>query len=294
MVALIFSATAEAGWLEDKLKQAAEKVGGRIIDDASDSAYEDAKQQSSEAMDSEKEADSEPYGQPEPEEAVQFQERTQGYPAFSDEPGKVGMDHPDWAATEYGQEKKQRKKGPPRTDLYLSTEMIIVDPESFPDPVKGNIYIDGGRMRTEWKYPENDIGMIVTGFDPADKVYILMHKEKTYMESNYGEADSFSFESGKPCDEFRQAEDLGRTKHYGRNVTRWRCSEPEDPEIYEETGGIITVLYDDKLKLPVRIEDGEGYWELVNIREGRPSGDHFKVPAGYEKFTITMPPGFGQ
>jgi len=203
------------------------------------------------------------------------------------------MAEPSWADYDYGQKtRKKKRKGPPRTDLHLSTDMIMSDPEISPEPIKGNIYIDGARLRTEWNYPDSNIGMIVTGIDPADKVYVLMHAEKTYMESSYDETEYFSFGGDKPCDEFRKAEDLGRTKLNGRSVTKWRCSEPEDPEMYEEEGGVMTLWFDDKLKIPLRGEagNGKGYWELQNIREGRPSGDLFKIPAGYKKLAIGAAP----
>ena len=286
-LALAFPDSAEAGWLGDKLKQAAENAGDRLIDDASDSAYEGAKQETKEAIGSEKDEDSKTYGQYDSEKAAEVEKQDQVYPAYSDAPGSEETGQPSWTASDYGRQKKKKKKtGPPRTDLHLSSEMIISDPESSPEPIKGNIYIDGARLRTEWKYPDSNLGMIVTGVHPTDKVYMLIHKEKTYMESSYAEADFFSFGSSKPCDEFRKAEDIGRTKLYGRSVVKWRCSEPKDPETYEESSGVITVWFDDKLDLPVRIEDGKGYWELVNIREGKPSGDHFKVPAGYKKLAI--------
>ena len=167
--------------------------------------------------------------------------------------------------------------------------MIMSDPESSPEPVKGKIYIDGTKYRTEFDYSGgNSMGVIITGIDPSDKVYVLMHSEKTYMESTYDETDSFSFGRGKPCDEFNNAENLGRTKLNGRSAIKWRCSEPKDPELYEDAGGVITLWIDDKLDIPIRLEEanGKGDWELVNIREGKPSSDLFKVPAGYKKLAV--------
>jgi len=293
IMALVFaySASVEAGWLEDKLKRAAESVGDRIINDTSDSAYEGAKDA---VTPEDKETNSDSSGQYEAGESVELDEQAEEYEEYADESELEEMAEPSWTDSYYGQKPRKKKKtGPPRTDLYLSTEMIMSDPESSPEPIKGSIYIDGPRLRTEWKYPDNNVGMIVTGVEPDDKVYILMHGEKTYMESSFDDqTDSFSFGRGQPCEGYRKAEDLGRTKFNGRSVTKWRCSEPEDPEDTEEAQTVITVWLDNKLKIPVRLEEGngKGYWELQNIREGRPSGDLFKVPAGYKMLAVGAVP----
>jgi len=288
-----FSASAEAGWLDDKLKQAAESVGDRMIDDASDSAYEGTKQGSKDAMGSENDTASDPSGQYDSEKAAEVEEQAEDSAEYPAEYGREEMGQPSWADSNYGQKKKKKKKtGPPRTDLHLSTDMIMSDPENSPEPFKGKVYIDGVRSRTEFKYSDgNNAGIIVTGSDPTDKVYILMHSNKQYMESTYSETDSIVFESGKPCDGYRKAEDLGKTKLNGRSVVKWRCAEPEDPDDYEDAERIVTLWVDDKLEIPIRVEEGngKGYWELQNILEGKPSGDLFKVPAGYKKLeTGTM------
>jgi hypothetical protein len=173
--------------------------------------------------------------------------------------------------------------------------MIMNDPEASPEPFKGDMYLDGPRSRMEWNYPGgNKVGVIVTGIEPDDEVYILMHNEKTYMLSS-GEDDSdssFAFESDKPCEGFLKAEDLGKAKLNGRNVNKWRCSQPEDPESSEEAESVSIVWYDKKLKIPVRMEDNKrkSSWELANIREGKPSAGLFKVPSDYKKLEVGAVP----
>ena len=102
---------------------------------------------------------------------------------------------------------------------------------------------------------------------------------------------SISFESSKPCEGFRKSEDLGRTRLYGRSVTKWRCSEPDDPEDAGVAGSVMTFWYDKKLKIPIRMEDDKrkSYSELVNIRLGKPSGGLFKVPADYKAYSFNIP-----
>ena len=282
-----FSASTNAGWLDDKLKQAVESVGDRLVDDAADSTYEATKQGTKGTANPENDTESETPGRYGTEEAAEYEEQVEVPEEYSSEYGREEMGQSSWAESDYGQKtKKEKKTGPPRTDLHLTADMIMSDPESSPEPIKGKIYIDGAKSRTEFgDSGGNSMGMIVTGIDLNDKVYVLMHSDKMYMVSTYGETDSFIFESGKPCDEFRKAEDLGRTKLNGRSVNKWRCSEPEDPEMYEEAGGVVTLWVDDKLEIPIRLEQGNGkeYSELVNIREGKPSGDLFKVPSGYKE-----------
>ena len=286
-----YSTSAEAGWLDDKLKQAAESLGDRAIDDASDSAYEGAKQGSKDAMGSGNDTDSDPSGQYDSERASGVEEQGED----SAEYGREDMGRTSWSDSDYGQKKKKKKRtGPPRTDLHLTTEMIMSDPESFPEPFKGNIYIDGTRSRTEWKYPDGSkMTSIVMGVEPGDKVYILMHDEKKYIESTVGDdsGSSITFDSGKPCDGYRKSENLGKSKLNGRRVVKWRCSEPEDPDDAEEAASVMSLWYDKKLKIPVRMEDenSKEYWELVNIRVGKPSGDLFKVPADYKKLSFDIP-----
>ncbi|KPJ97511.1 MAG: hypothetical protein AMJ60_11000 [Desulfobacterales bacterium SG8_35] len=284
-MALIFCSysPADAGWLGDKLKQAAENVGDKLIDDASDSAYEGAK----DAVSPENDEDSEAAGRYDSEGSEEYEQQDDDSAEYGAEYELEKMGQPSWVESGYEQKPRKRKKtGPPRTDLHLTADMIISDPASSPEPFKGKMYLDGARSRSEFVYPGgNNVGVIVTGIDPADKVYILMHSEKKYMETTVEKQDDapLSFESSKPCEGFRKAEDLGRTKLNGRSVAKWRCSEPEDPEMYEEAEGDLLVWIDDKLKIPVRFEEGKGHWELLNIREGKPSGDLFKIPAGYEK-----------
>ena len=294
MVTLVFacSVSVEAGWLDDKLKQAAESVGDRMIDDASDSAYEGAKDTVS--------PDNTVTNKDTSGQVSEFEEKAESPGKYSNELGKEEMGYPSWADSDYGQKKKKKKKtGPPRTDLHLSTEMIMSDPEISPEPTRGDIYIDGTRTRTEWKYADgNKMGIIITGIEPADKVYILMHSKKTYMESSVQEDrdSAFTFDSSKPCEGFRKAEDLGSTILNGRSVAKWRCSEPEDPDDGEEAESVMTLWYDKKLKIPVRMEDDKrkSSWELVNIRERKPSADLFKVPADYKKFSFEIPSREGQ
>lgn len=291
-----FSTSADAGWLGDKLKQAAEDIGDRLIDDASDSAYDTTKQEAKEAIKPEEsKTGSEASGRYNSQEDAEMRRQAEEY---ASDPGKYHMNQPSWSggSTDERKPRKKRKMGPPRTDLHLSAEMIMSDPENMPEPIKGNIYIDGARTRTEFKYQDNNsVGMILTGIEPDDKVYVLMHSEKSYMESSVKEQDDDSFwvDSSKPCAGFRKAEDLGRTKLNGRSVVKWRCSDPEDPQDAEESMSVMTFWFDDKLKMPVRMEDEnrKGYWELVNIREGKPPADLFEVPNDYKMFSINIPMG---
>lgn len=291
MMILVFacSATVEAGWLGDKLKKAAENVGDRMIDDAANSTYEGTKDAVTPDKKNTQSGDS---GRYDTEEGAEYEEQVEVPEEYSSGYDSGEMDQPSWGGGSFGMRPKKKKKtGPPRTDLHFSTEMIMTDPEASPEPFRGDIYTDGTRSRMEWNYPDGSkVGVIVTGIEPEDKVYILMHKEKSYMVSSVQEDSdsSFAFGSGEPCEGFLKAEDFGKTKLNGRSVTKWRCSQPEDPDDAEEAESVLNIWYDKKLKIPIRMEDNnrKSSWELTNIRVGKPSSDLFKVPADYKKLAI--------
>jgi hypothetical protein len=289
VLVLTFTTSADAGWLDEKLKKAADSIGDRLIDDAADSTYEGTKDVVTPEEDTQSESPGR-YG--DPEEAIEYEEQVEAADEYYPEYGGEEMDQSSWGGGSFGMRSKRKKKtGPPRTDLHFSTEMVVTDPEASPEPFRGDIYIDGARSRTEWNYPDGSkVGVIVTGIKPDDKVYVLMHNEKSYMVSSAQEDSdsSFAFGSDKPCEGFLKAEDLGKTKLNGRSVSKWRCSQPEDPEDAEEAGSVLIIWYDKKLKIPIRMEDNsrESSWELTNIRVGKPSADHFKVPADYKKLEV--------
>ena len=286
---LTFTGSTDAGWLDDKLKQAAESIGDRLVDDAADSTYEGTKDAVTPDKKDTQRGDS---GQYDAEEAAEYEEQVEMPEEYSSEYDSEEMGQPSWGGGSFGMRSKKKKKtGPPRTDLHFSSEMIMTDPEASPEPFRGDIYIDGARSRMEWNYPDGSkVGVIVTGIEPDDEVYILMHKEKTYMESSVEENgdSSFSFGNGKPCEGFLKAEDLGKAKLNGRSTNKWRCSQPEDPEDDEEARSLSTIWYDKKLNIPIRMEDNrqKSSWEMANIHVGKPSVDHFKVPADYKKLAF--------
>jgi hypothetical protein len=303
--------SAEAGWLGDKLKKAADSVGNNIINDVADGVYKGSKDvmtpggdeaaqgegvepaetgeaakhagQGTEFAEQEdaylKESEYED-GYPErPEYEGEYDERLEYEGEYAEEQefeamgGQAWGGGPDFAAPS----RKKRKKGPPRTDLYFSAEMIMDDPEAE-EVMKGRLYIDGTRIRTDLT---SDLGMIVTGVEASDKVYVLLHKEKTYIESSNEDSEAFFIEDVKPCEGYANAEKLGRTKLNGRSAVKWHCTAPEDPDYPVTT----TLWFDEKLNFPLRSEGGkgEGSWELANIREGKPPADLFRIPPDYKK-----------
>ena len=248
-LACSFSISSEAGWLGDKLKKAADSVGGDLIKDVADDVYkgsdstkstEDAETDPGTGEPAEKRQVTEDTGQG-PDDSGQeagYQERPDyegeypGPPEFEDQyPERMGYDgeyadeefeemaEPSWGGEGFVQRSgKKRKKGLPRTDLHLSADMIMNDPEA-PEPMKGKLYIDGTRIRTEWS---SDLGMIITGVEASDKVYVLMHKEKTYFESTNEDSEAFFIEDIKPCDGYANSEELGRVELNGRSAATFR------------------------------------------------------------------------
>ena len=101
-----FSASAEAGWLGDKLKEASENIGDRLIDDASDSAYEGSK----DSVSPENDTESETQGQYGSGEAAVYEEEAEESAEYSDMPGREEMGQPSWPGSDYGQKPKKKKK----------------------------------------------------------------------------------------------------------------------------------------------------------------------------------------
>lgn len=313
-LACSFSDYADAGWLGDKLKKAADSVGSDLIKDVTDGVYKgtndvispegkETDQGAEEPVEKLQVTEDTGQGSDDSGQEAGYQERPEydgEYPGpsefegqYSERMGDEGeyaeeefeeVAEPPWGEEGFVQRSgKNRRQGLPRTDLHLSADMIMHDSEA-PEPMKGKLYIDGTRIRTEWS---SELGMIVTGVEASDKVYVLMHKEKTYFESTNEDSEAFFIEDIKPCDGYTNTKELGRVELNGRSAVKWRCLEPEDPE----NDATITVWFDKKLEFPVRWEgENSGFWELANIREGKPSADLFRLPADYKKMVADAMP----
>ena len=255
------STSADAGWLTDKLKEAAEEIGVNVPDQESPEADGGASKGEEQSAASEDPRDSsarQPYESAGPE---------------------VGADGRESAGGE--------SRRPMRTDLHFSADMLMVDPESSGKESRGKMYVDGERMRMEMTDPETGQPVIYIMDGKAQRFLLLMPAEKTLMEmpmsSTEGEEDWRAALSAEPCDGYRTAEEVGRTTHDGRGAVEWRCEDPEDAD----DAFNLSLWFDAKLHIPVRSEDSEGNrFELQNLKEGAQSASLFAVPGGYSRMNL--------
>ncbi|HSH70314.1 MAG TPA: hypothetical protein VK997_10380, partial [Deferrisomatales bacterium] len=252
---------AEAGWLTDKLKEAAEEVGGKVIGQGSPEADEGVSNSAN---------------QPAASEDAPYTSDRRPDESEAPEAGVGGREHLG--------EAPQR---PLRTDLHFSADTLMVDPESSGEESRGKMVVDGERMRMEMKDPAEGQTVIYIMDGRAQKVLLLMPAEKTFMEtpmaSAEGENDWRAAFSSEPCDGYRTAEEVGRTTHDGRGAVEWSCEDPKDPD----DAFNLSLWFDAKLHIPVRSEDSEGNrFELQNLKEGAQSDSLFSAPGGYTPMNL--------
>ena len=276
---------AEAGWLTDKLKEAAKDIGGKAIDEGSHGTYEGAKKGAKQAVTT----DDRPEGQPEP--STRQQETPEELGTGEDEKEDAGeflRSQPQFQETRGSSFRNARNpQRPPRTDLHFSADTIMVDRDTSRKESRGKMYVDGERMRMEMTDPEQGKPVITIMDGQSQKFLLLMPSEKTFMEmpmsSAEGDEDWRSALSAEPCDGYRMAEEMGPTTHAGRSVVQWSCEDPEDPE----DAFNLFLWFDAKLHMPVRSEDSEGNrFELRNLKEDAQSSSLFSVPGEYTRMNL--------
>ena len=280
-ICLMVPSCSEAGWLGDALKdvgQKVEDVGKQVTDqfvkdtgqaasDSANSAYEGTKETAGDIGSRENDVSSSPgEGQ---------QLAAQASPSADGAGGKKSQGNYSHKAV--------------RSDLQFSADTEMVDADSPADALQGKMYVDGPRMRNDFNSPEGQVSTIITGDKPENKIYMLMHAQKSYMASSVGDAEDDLWEAlrkSDPCEGYQTAKEDGSKILNGRNTVQWNCSDPEDEE-YPESA---TLWIDSKLNIPIKMEGSDGSrYELKNIKTGKPSADMFKLPAGYREMTL-----FGQ
>ncbi len=262
-----------AGWLSDKLKDTGKDLGGKIIDDKSDTLYESTKNGAQDSVDS---PDGTEEGMNQAAEPP-LEEEEEGTPWGGQQPVK--------------KKKVRRSSAKVRTDLHFSADSAGVDPGEEGGSYTGQIFVDGARMRWDMnaKMEDGTVGrtsIVITGAAPEDEIYTLIHGQKMYMVATVASSEEDFWGSFRatdnPCEGYRKAENVGKRPVNGRETIRWECRDPEDSEEPESTD----LWIDAKLGIPVRAEDSDGgSFELSNIKENRPPADKFQLPDGYRKIS---------
>ena len=271
--------TGEAGWLTDKLMEAGEELGSRLIDDTSDTAYKGTKEGAGKTVDNEGDTNTQ-----------RTEEHTED-PTPSREMPQEDSTQPHMVSqTSTSKSKKNYSSQAVRSDLQFSADTEMVDAESPSERMKGKMFVDGARLRMDMNTPDGSISYIVTGAKTDDRFYMLMHEQKSYMTSLVGDAEDDPWVAlrgtDNPCEDYRKSQNLGQKTINGRKSVQWNCSDPEE----QEEPANISLWIDSKLNIPVKMEGSDGTrYELKNIKEGKPSAEKFKTPAGYREITL-----FGQ
>ena len=148
-------------------------------------------------------------------------------------------------------------------------------------PGQGKIYVKGNTMRME-------CSGAITIFNPDQGVvWILMAPQRMYMEQPIQNASGRMQQWNKEME--RAAKKVGKESVSGLKCTKYEL---------EHEGAKSYYWISDKIDFPVKMQDGNGSMLLENIQIGKVSGDLFKIPAGYRKFSMPsgasgMPGGMG-
>lgn len=174
-----------------------------------------------------------------------------------------------------------------RTDLHFSGDTEMADPKSMPEPMTGKMFVDGARMRWDMNTSQGSMSTIITGSDPGDKIFTLMHGQKMYMSTSVGQSDEDYWETVEqgenPCEGYQNSDKQGSTKLNGRKVVHWECSSPENRDMPES----LSLWIDKRLGIPIRTNSSDGTrWELKNVSESRPDAKTFEIPSGYKAFSL--------
>ncbi|HYX54162.1 MAG TPA: DUF4412 domain-containing protein [Candidatus Limnocylindrales bacterium] len=154
---------------------------------------------------------------------------------------------------------------------------------------KGKLYASGYKFRVDMNEMNNQRGpMGGTGNVIVDSKtntsYLLMPQMQMYMEYHSNE-NSPAFRqiprieaTGDPCAgrQGYNCKRVGSENLNRRSCTKW--------EVTDNNGKKGTAWMDDKLHLPIKMQDADRTWVVSNIKEGAQPESLFEVPAGYRKF----------
>lgn len=148
--------------------------------------------------------------------------------------------------------------------------------------VTGKYYASPDGLRLEG-VQEGESWIMIVNFEQG-VVFNVMEEEKIYLETPFIFEDTEvttedvfgGFAFGDPCPgEGTESRLLDRETLHGRSVEKWQCRLPDGEE--------VTVWYDGKLQVGIRVSDDSGSFELNNIDEIQLPHDLFQPPAGYQK-----------
>lgn len=179
----------------------------------------------------------------------------------------------------------------PAMATQFSADMLEPTGSAKGEPLKSKIYYADGKFRVE---TGGDGGNVVIVDLAANKSYILLPGQKTYMEMTHGIAMANAMAPTDPENPCPQWEKLGQNVATGGQG--WACHrqgtdtvdgrsaikfETESPDHKQK----VFVWIDQKLKFMIKSGDGDGKTSLVlqNIQEAEQPSTLFVPPADYKK-----------
>jgi hypothetical protein len=180
--------------------------------------------------------------------------------------------------------------GPPS----FSADMSIVQPKER--PMKGKMYMGGGKMRMDMTHEGGKMSMIT---DPSKKTtYVVMHEQQMYMEMGMDGAGMRGPMGGGPMGgpkmpDVKALSDnpcAGRAgvtcKKVGEEMMNGRmCDKWEFASSNKSEAG--TTWIDQKTRWPIKsVHADGGVMEFTNFTDGPQPASLFAPPAGYSKFDM--------
>jgi len=143
---------------------------------------------------------------------------------------------------------------------------------------QGKIFFSKDKIRMET--PES---ISITRMDKK-VIWILMPKEKTYMEQPFDPASAVATSEEVNGEIERKL--LGRETIDGKMTEKYQI-------VYDQDGKRMTMFQwiASGFKMPVKTAAGDNSWtmEYKNIKIGKQPDALFEVPPGYEKFSLEIP-----
>ncbi|MEO6120177.1 MAG: DUF4412 domain-containing protein [Terriglobales bacterium] len=182
-------------------------------------------------------------------------------------------------------------QAPGITPPSFSADMSVVQPKER--PMKGKMYMGGGKMRMDMTHEGGKMSMIT---DPAKKTtYVVMHDQQMYMEMGLDgpmagmgpmgrgpKVPDVKAFSDNPC-----AGRAGVTcKQVGTEMMNGRmCDKWEFASANKSEAG--TTWIDQKTRWPIKsVHADGGVMEFTNFVDGPQAASLFAPPSGYQKFDM--------
>lgn len=179
---------------------------------------------------------------------------------------------------------------PGMTPPSFSADMSVVQPKER--PMKGKMYMGGGKMRMDMTHEGGKMSMIT---DPAKKTtYVVMHDQQMYMEMGLdGNMRGGPMGGGPKMPDVKAFSDnpcAGRAgvtcKQVGTEMMNGRmCDKWEFASANKSEAG--TVWMDQKTRWPIKsVHADGGVMEFTNFVDGPQAASLFAPPSGYQKFDM--------